>query len=243
MSTAIDTPVVAPAQSEAEALLGADRAVMARLAAEIKYQERPGKQGKTWKYVNSAICLNRIDDACGPENWSHELTLMGDIVHCRVSIRLPSGRHVTRSGMSAIVVDKPGAEKARTLADATKEAASDAFKRACKYLGIARYLWNDVGQPAYYRRFARDLAKLTKQAKQGRQPAATAPAEPTAPAVEKPGLALYREYCQAGEHAKAWADSFRRFGSQQQPPFPARIVDWDAEQVEVVRGAIQAGVL
>lgn len=243
MSTEIDDQVVAPARSEAEDLLGADRAVMARLAAEIKYQERPGKGGKKWKYVNSAVCLNRLDDACGPENWSHELSLMGDIVHCRITITLPSGRHVTRSGMSAIVVDKPGAEEKRTLADATKEAASDSFKRACKYLGIARYLWNDVGQPAYYRRFARDLAKLTKQAKQARTPAATDPAEPTATAPEKPGHALYRQYCQSGEHAKAWAETFRQFGSQQQPPFPARIVDWDAAQVEVVRDAIQAGIL
>jgi hypothetical protein len=183
--------------TDAEDLLGADRAVMARLAAEIPTKDRPGKGGKVWKYVNSAACLNRLDDACGPENWSHELTLMGEIVHCRISITLPSGRIINRSGMSAIVRDKPGAEKSRTLADATKEAASDAFKRACKYLGIARYLWENVGHPTYYRRFAKDLARIKKEAV-AREAAQPAPANHPGPDA-KPGVQLYQEYCTGPE--------------------------------------------
>jgi hypothetical protein len=219
----------------AENLLGPDRAVMARLAADIPTKDRPGKGGKTWKYVNSATCLNRLDDACGPENWSHELTLMGEIVHCRIDIRLPSGQHVIRSGMSAIVRDKPGAEKTRTLADAVKEASSDAFKRACKYLGIARYLWENVGHPSYYRRFAKELARIKNEA------AAPGPA-PEAGTELPPGVTLYRDLCQ-GDAGQDWARKLHMFGQGQTPPFPARIAQWDAMQCEVARGAIDAGII
>jgi hypothetical protein len=220
----------------AENLLGPDRAVMARLAAEIPTKDRPGKGGKTWKYVNSATCLNRLDDACGPENWSHELTLMGEIVHCRITITLPSGRIISRSGMSAIVLDKPGADKTRTLADAVKEASSDAFKRACKYLGIARYLWENVGHPTYYRRFARDLARIRREAEA--QESTPAPADADLP----PGVTLYRDLCQ-GDAGQDWAKKLHLFGQGQSPPFPARIAQWDAMQCEVARGAIDAGII
>jgi hypothetical protein len=225
----------------AEDLLGADRAVMARLAAEIPTKDRPGKGGKTWKYVNSATCLNRLDDACGPENWSHELTLMGEIVHCRIAITLPSGRIISRSGMSAIVRDKPGSDKSRTLADAVKEAASDAFKRACKYLGIARYLWENVGHPTYYRRFAKDLARLKREAEAHEAPEEPA-AEKPADGVMKPGTLLYQEYC-TGSGGKGWADKLYQFGQDQTPPFPTRIVEWDALQCEAARGAIDVGII
>jgi hypothetical protein len=219
----------------AEDLLGADRAVMARLAADIATKDRPGEGGKVWKYVNSATCLNRLDDACGPENWSHELTLMGEIVHCRIDIRLPSGQHIVRSGMSAIVRDKPGAKKTRTLADAVKEAASDAFKRACKYLGIARYLWENVGHPTYYRKFAKDLDRIKREAE------AQQPAPPLHPGPDaKPGVQLYQEYC-TGPESKGWADRLYQFGQDRNPPFPRRITDWDALQCEAARGAIEAG--
>lgn len=226
--------------TDADDLLGADRAVMARLAAEIATKDRPGKGGKVWKYVNSATCLNRLDDACGPENWSHELTLMGEIVHCRIDIRLPSGQHISRSGMSAIVRDKPGAEKSRTLADATKEASSDAFKRACKYLGIARYLWENVGHPAYYRRFARDLARI-KQEAAAHESAGSTPSVHPGP-DDKPGVRLYQEYC-TGPARKVWNDRLYQFGQDQDPPFPRRITDWDALQCEAARGAIEAGII
>lgn len=224
----------------AENLLGPDRAVMARLAAEIPTKDRPGKGGKTWKYVNSATCLNRLDDACGPENWSHELALMGEIVHCRISITLPSGRIISRSGMSAIVRDKPGAEKSRTLADATKEASSDAFKRACKYLGIARYVWENVGHPTYYRRFAKDLARIRKEAV-AREVAPSVPSVHAGP-DEKPGVLLYRDYC-SGPDSRGLADRLYQFGQDQNPPFPRRIVDWDALQCEAARGAVDAGII
>jgi hypothetical protein len=138
--------------------------------------------------------------------------------------------------MSAIVRDKPGAEKSRTLADATKEAASDAFKRACKYLGIARYLWDDVGWPTYYRRFARDLARLRKEA------TAQQPTAPPAPRGLLPGVALYRDYCQRKE-GKDWADKLYLFGQGQNPPFPASIAEWDERQCEAARGAIDAGII
>lgn len=222
----------------AENLLGPDRAVMARLAAEIPTKDRPGKGGKTWKYVNSAACLNRLDDACGPENWSHELILMGEIVHCRIAVTLPSGRIISRSGMSAIVRDKPGAEKSRTLADATKEASSDAFKRACKYLGIARYLWENVGHPSYYRRFAKDLARIKREA-ESRE---STPGPATAEAELPPGVTLYRDLCQ-GDAGQDWAKRLHQFGKDQEPPFPARIAQWDARQCEAARGAIDAGII
>lgn len=240
-------------------LLGADRAVMARLAAPFQTKERPGKGGKKFQYVNSAMALNRLDDAVGPENWSHELTSQGWTIHCRVTITLPSGRAVSRCGMSAIVEQKPKQDADRTIADAHKEAASDAFKVACRYLGIARYLWYETGHPTYYKRFALQLSQL-KQDIARQRASAEPPGEPQAasndahpdsgpdaakgpPAIDnRPGVKLYQDLCY-GPQGKEWSARLKRFGADQKPPFPDRVYQWDAKQCEDFRDAVEAGVI
>lgn len=111
-------------------------------------KERPGKGGGTWKYVEGAYVIDRLNMVFGlawgfevEAQWSEQGYAM---VRGHLVINLLDGRTVKRpgSGSHEITLRKDG----KTLLDLGndyKAAETDALKRAARTLGIALDLYSD----------------------------------------------------------------------------------------------------
>ena len=201
-------------------------------ASELKLRSQAGRQ---MPYVTARTIMNRLDEVLGPENWWDDFVPLEHSVICRMTIRLPDGTILTKcdAGGYAGLAD-PG--------DDDKSGFADAFKRTAVKFGVGRYLYRD-GVP----RFARDEPKSSAQVDRGirrrrRRAAVTAPSAATAATpvsasdrgrssgTPRTGRALFAwTKDQDGQfeygllkYLSAWAKS---------QEFPARMVDWDAEQV------------
>jgi hypothetical protein len=201
-------------------------------AGELKARSQAGRQ---MPYVTARTIMNRLDEVLGPENWWDEYVPLEHSVICRMTIRLPDGTTLTKS-------DAGGYAGLADPGDDDKSGFADAFKRTAVKFGVGRYLYRD-GVP----RFARDEPKNFAQAApppSSREHAAESPARimpdalpPASPratdeggSAPRTGRALFAwtkeqdgkfEYGLL-KHLNAWAKG---------QDFPARMVDWDAEQV------------
>ncbi|MHC4647526.1 MAG: Rad52/Rad22 family DNA repair protein [Planctomycetota bacterium] len=94
---------------------------------------RPGGGGKVLDFITARHVMNRLDNACGPENWRDEYapSLTGEGVQCTIYIRI-DGEWVGKSDVGT---------ESNTEED--KGAYSDALKRAAVRWGIARELHKD----------------------------------------------------------------------------------------------------
>jgi hypothetical protein len=81
-------------------------------------------------YADPRVYFGRLDQICGPANWSTELALGERGVVCRLTIF-----GVTRSAGG----DYPSLS---TDANAVTSAEAQAFKRACAAFGLGRYLYS-----------------------------------------------------------------------------------------------------
>jgi hypothetical protein len=188
--------------------------------------------------------MNRLDEVLGPENWWDDFVPLEHSVVCRLTIRLPDGTVLTKcdAGGYAGLAD-PG--------DDDKSGFADAFKRTAVKFGVGRYLYRD-GVP----RFGHDgsarhvdidpsphdvvtLASPAPAALAAARPETTHTPTPPAPVArwtdESPvsprtGRALFawtKEQDKRFEfgllkHLSEWA---------RRQDFPARMVDWNPEQV------------
>jgi hypothetical protein len=112
-----------------------------KLAAPIEADRvkwRWGDQKKTFKlhYVTARTVMNRLDEVLGPENWWDDYVPAEHSVLCRLSIRLPDGRILTKC-------DAGGYPGMADEGDDDKGGYSDSFKRAGVKFGIARELYRD----------------------------------------------------------------------------------------------------
>lgn len=92
--------------------------------------------------MTARTVANRLDNVLGPANWWPEFHQWSDRgVLCRLTIRLPDGKELTKAdiGGYADMADGGDGEKAGT---------SDAFKRAAVMFGVGRHLYND-GVPEF----------------------------------------------------------------------------------------------
>jgi hypothetical protein len=94
------------------------------------------KGGKRIYYATARTYANRMDEVLGPENWWDEYAEGKDGVICKLSVRMPDGRVVSK-------VDVGGSAGMTDQGDDEKSAYSDAFKRGCAKWGCGRYLWGD----------------------------------------------------------------------------------------------------
>jgi hypothetical protein len=214
--------------------------VFAALAApfgegEIKWRE--GKFGSI-RYITARTVMNRLDDFVGPANWWDEYIPGEHGVMCKLSIRLPGGRVVTK-------MDAGGYAGMESSEDDEKSGFSDALKRVAVKFGIARYLYND-GVPLYAKHLhsqqeadaqvrGKPPARPVRGTAPDRQPSAgRTPGESQGPpgSGKKPttGKALFAwvrevEEMQGVEMLRAVND-WGKFHE-----FPARIVDWSQDQV------------
>jgi len=199
---------------------------------EVKIRSQTGRQ---LHYITARTVMNRLDNVLGPEHWWDEYVPSENSVLCRLTIRLPDGSTLTKS-------DAGGYAGMADSGDDDKSGYSDAFKRAAVKFGVARYLYRD-GVPS----FAQERMATSEPAQ---APAATAesPASPTAaPANAQNSRATTTSSNgsapRTGKALFAWTkDQEQRYqvgllkylnGWAKLQEFPSRMVDWDAEQVNL----------
>lgn len=195
---------------------------------EVKLRTIPG--GRQLHYITARTAMNRLDSVLGPENWWDEFIPLRNSVICRLTIRLPDGQTITKA-------DAGGYAGMSDQGDDDKSGFSDAFKRAAAKFGVARYLYRD-GVPAFVRE--REPAVEAPPATDG--PAATPapantatatapmPAPRVSPTVPKTGRALF---AWAKEQEQRHEVGLMKYltGWAKLQEFPARMIDWDADQV------------
>jgi len=208
--------------------------LFAALAAPFETQEvkvRAAQGGRQLHYITARTAMNRLDSVLGPENWWDEFLPLENSVICKLSIRLPDGAVITKA-------DAGGYAGMADQGDDDKSGFSDAFKRAAAKVGVARYLYRD-GVPTFVRE--REPATETMTAP------APAPA-PAAPSQESPlaqapparpnghggpprsGKALFAwTKDQEQRHEVGLLKYLNSWAKLQD--FPARMIEWDAEQV------------
>lgn len=98
--------------------------------------------GRSLSYITARSAMNRLDEVLGPESWRDSYSETEQGIKCRIEYRLAAdGEWLwkedggAQAGMPEIDNDE-------------KSGYSDAFKRACVKLGVARYLYKD-GTPFY----------------------------------------------------------------------------------------------
>lgn len=119
-------------------------ALFADLAApfdpsEVKVRSQAGRQ---MQYITARTVMNRLDNVVGPANWWDEYAAHENSVLCRLTIRLPDGRSLTKS-------DAGGFAGMSDHGDDDKSGYSDALKRAAVKFGVGRYLYRD-GVPNFH---------------------------------------------------------------------------------------------
>jgi hypothetical protein len=217
--------------------------LFAALAAPFAQEEVRVRQqyGRQLHYITARTVMNRLDDAVGPANWWDEYVPLENSVICRLTIRLPDGTTLTKS-------DAGGYAGMPDSGDDDKSGFSDAFKRAAVKFGIGRYLYRD-GVP----HFVQDQAHYPVQdqtqyapvaAEPGGEPdsqtsrdgrpavAEVAAPRPAADAQEGPqtGKGLFAWIKQQDEkHGYGLLKIISDWGKSQD--FPARMVQWNEEQV------------
>lgn len=88
-------------------------------------------KGLALAYIDSRDVQERLDEVCGPENWSDSYPSLGATTVCSIAIKI-GGEWVSKT-------DGAGS----TDVEAEKGQLSDAFKRAAVKWGIGRYLYED----------------------------------------------------------------------------------------------------
>jgi hypothetical protein len=131
--------------------------------AKHEVKTRPGSGGITITYITARHVMNRLDNACGPENWYNEFapSITGEGIQCTIYIRI-DGEWIGKTdvGTESNIEEEKGAH-------------SDAIKRAGVLWGIGRELYQDG---------LSDLAKRNKQsAPEPRQTRETAPQSDDSP--------------------------------------------------------------
>lgn len=214
--------------------------LFAALAAPFESREvRTRKQaGRDLAYVTARTVMNRLDNIFGPENWWDDYTPGANSVLCRLTVRLPDGSTLTKA-------DAGGYAGMSDSGDDDKSGYSDAFKRAAVKFGVGRYLYGD-GVPSYYPGEVREASasgpRHDRQDAPRRDPGAKPNRNPDTSRGEAQGgdwtgKQLFRwAHNYDAEHGTKRINDLAAYGKAH--GFPARIVDWDAEQVKAAYRAI-----
>src|SRR5690348_5056261 len=101
-----------------------------RVARENNDPKARPTKGQLLAYIDARDVMERLDRACGFENWQCRYTLAdGGLLICEVGIRI-NGEWVWRANGAG-----------DTQVEAEKGKCSDAFKRAAVLWGVGRYLY------------------------------------------------------------------------------------------------------
>lgn len=219
--------------------------LFAALAAPFLPEEvRTRPQGaRQLHYITARTVMNRLDDVLGPASWWDDYVPLENSVICRLTIRLPDGTTLTKS-------DAGGYAGMADSGDDDKSGFSDAFKRAAVKFGIGRYLYRD-GVPRFVHERMRHPS-LSADPAHHVHPAAAAlsRSEPTpsssrpagdVPAAPQSGKALFAWIKKQDEqHGFGLLKTVSDWAKRQD--FPARMVQWNAEQVQKAFIEAQAAI-
>lgn len=96
----------------------------------IGQKTKDGRKAKLLAYIDARDCMERLDKACGFENWQCRYNLADNgLLICEIGIRV-NGEWLWRANGAG-----------DTAVEAEKGKASDAFKRAAVLWGVGRYLY------------------------------------------------------------------------------------------------------
>jgi len=210
--------------------------LFAALAAPFEPSEMKSRSqnGRQLYYITARTAMNRLDTVLGPENWWDHYIPGEKSVLCELTIRLPDGSTLTKS-------DAGGYAGMADSGDDDKSGYSDAFKRAAVKFGVARYLYGD-GLPDFVQ--ARMPAGTATAEIQGPGQTAATAANPTSRAHATTTAAPAQQGTpRTGKALFAWTkDQEQRYSVgllkylnswAKLQDFPGRMVDWDAEQVNL----------
>ncbi len=219
--------------------------LFAALAAPFVPEEvRVRPQGaRQLQYITARTVMNRLDDVLGPANWWDDYQPLENSVICRLTIRLPDGTTLTKS-------DAGGYAGMADSGDDDKSGFSDAFKRAAVKFGIGRYLYRD-GVPRFVHERVQHPSLAADPTQHAHPAAHPHPhAEPAAPSSRPAGDGSGAP--QSGKALFAWIkkqDEKHGFGLLKtvsdwanRQDFPARMVQWNAEQVQKAFIEAQAAI-
>lgn len=191
------------------------------------------ESGRSYHYITARTAMNRLDTVLGPENWWDEYVPGENSVLCRLSVRLPDGRTLTKS-------DAGGYANMKDQGDDDKSGFSDAFKRTCVKFGIARYLYRD-GVPDFRSAAAADEPAAVQADRPApppvsqpegprHEPTGQRPQQPHRGGVPRDGRALYKwakdRQEETGKEVFKWLQSWGKLQD-----YPPRVVDWNPDQV------------
>lgn len=101
-----------------------------RVARETKDANARPTKGQLLAYIDARDVMERLDRACGFENWQCRYTLADNgLLVCEIGIRV-NGEWIWRANGAG-----------DTQVEAEKGKCSDAFKRAAVVWGVGRYLY------------------------------------------------------------------------------------------------------
>ena len=199
--------------------------LFAALAAPFEPHEvklRNAQGGRQLHYITARTAMNRLDSVLGPENWWDEYVPLENSVVCKLTIKLPDGTIVTKS-------DAGGYAGMADQGDDDKSGFSDAFKRTAAKFGVARYLYRD-GVPTFVREREPGVETAPANPPSAPETAASTPPRSSNGSAPRSGKALFawtKE--QEQRHDVALLKYLNNWAKLQE--FPARMLDWDADQV------------
>jgi hypothetical protein len=225
--------------------------IFAQLAApfepwEIRYLSLGGHQ---IAYVRPRTVMNRLDEVLGPWNWTDEYFETKEGLKCRLKIRIGDEWIAKEDGGAAAEMSDPD--------NSEKSAYSSALKRAAMKWGVGRYLYSEgvptfvqsrYEIPAEFSPLKRDAAQQRPQGPQrgswGPQDGTLARSgEPRPEARQGVSGSYGNNPPRTGRALFAWTkDQEQRYevgllkylnGWSKLQEFPARMVDWDEEQVKL----------
>ena len=198
-------------------------------ASELKLRSQAGRQ---MPYVTARTIMNRLDEVLGPENWWDDFVPLEHSVICRMTIRLP-GRHdldqVRRGRLCGVgrsrrrrqerlrgciqthrrEVRRGALPLPRRCSQVRARRAEECHPRRASRQGPRKRVAPSASAKT------RDTFSARNRGRHGR----TSHRQGTVRLDQRPGRKF--EYGLL-KHLNAWAKS---------QEFPARMVDWDAEQV------------
>lgn len=97
----------------------------------VGQKTKDGSKAKLLAYIDARDVMERLDKACGFDNWQCRYTLASEgLLICEIGIRIDVVEWLWRANGAG-----------DTQVEAEKGKASDAFKRAAVLWGIGRYLY------------------------------------------------------------------------------------------------------
>lgn len=106
-----------------------------RISWRVGSTTQDKKKGLAFGYIDARDVMERLDEACGPENWQCSYPHANGKTVCSISVR------VTREDGSSEWISKADGAGDSDV-EAEKGAMSDAFKRCAVRFGIGRYLYD-----------------------------------------------------------------------------------------------------